>query len=213
VTGWRLLARHHGGVAAEVAAATSMVAPLAAARSRRHSVTFRAAFGCVAMTVPDDPAWVALTLAHEVQHAKLSVVTDVVRLIEPGDGRFYAPWRPDARPAESLLQGIYAHLGVAGFWRRQRRREADADRRLHAETEFVHWLHACLEAAATLRNGGRLTPAGDRFVATMECTLRRWDTEDVSPAAVAAARATTEEHRAQWRLGQPDRAPAAVPDR
>ncbi len=32
---------------------------------------------------------------------------------------YYAPWRPDPRPAHGLLQGAYAYLGVTEFWQRQ----------------------------------------------------------------------------------------------
>src|SRR5262249_42510923 len=134
--GWRLLVRHHTQVAAEVAAAIRMVVPLAANPGVLHSITYRDAFGCVAMTPPPGARWVALPFAHEVQHAKLSVLTDVAALTRRDDDTlFYAPWRDDGRPAAGLLHGLYAHVGVAGFWRRQRRHEPPGEERFRAEVE------------------------------------------------------------------------------
>jgi HEXXH motif-containing protein len=195
--GWRLLVRHHARVAAEVAAGIRMVAPLAASVGVLQSVTYRDAFGCVAMTPPPSARWVALTFAHEVQHAKLSVLTDVVALTRPDrEALFYAPWRSDVRPVAGLLHGLYAHLGVAGFWRRQRRHEPPGKERFRAEVEYVRWREACEEAAATLRASQLLTPAGTRFVAAQERVLRRWAADNVPAAAAATARAEADRHRA-----------------
>ena len=63
----------------------------------------------------------AETLVHETQHLKLCALLDLVTLARPDDGRrYYAPWRPDPRPAGGLLQGAYAFLGVSGFVGRAR---------------------------------------------------------------------------------------------
>jgi HEXXH motif-containing protein len=195
--GWRLLVRHHARVAAEVAAGIRMVAPLAAGADVLHSITYRDAFGCVAMTPPPSARWVALTFAHEVQHAKLSVLTDVAALTQPDrEALFYAPWRSDTRPVAGLLHGLYAHLGVAGFWRRQRRHEPPGKVRFRAEVEYVRWREACEVAAATLRASQLLTPAGARFVAAQERILRRWAADTVPAAAAATARAEADRHRA-----------------
>jgi HEXXH motif-containing protein len=202
--GWRVLATHHPQVAAEVGAGLTMIAPLAGRAAVRRSATFRNAFGCLAMTAPSDPCWVALTFAHEIQHAKLTVVTDLVRLTEPGTQRYYAPWREDPRPLDGLLHGAYAHLGVAGFWRRQRWHQPGADGRFLAQVEYVRWLEASLEAIGALRSSGGLTAAGLAFVTAMEQVLRGWvGRRDVPADAVALARDRAAEHRTRWQ----DRAP------
>jgi len=77
-------------------------------------------FGAIALSPSDDPSLCAAILAHEIQHLKLSAVLDIVALTLPDDHqRYYAPWRPDPRPLNGLLQGAYAFLGVSAFWRRQ----------------------------------------------------------------------------------------------
>jgi HEXXH motif-containing protein len=61
---------------------------------------------------------------HENQHIKLSVLLDQMPVthqsitLASGTCRS-APWRLDPRPVIGLLQGIYAYLGVTGFWRRR----------------------------------------------------------------------------------------------
>jgi HEXXH motif-containing protein len=204
VAGWQRLVRNHPTVAAEVAAGINTLVPLAAAPAAQHSITFQDGFGCVAMTPPSEPTWAALTLAHEIQHAKLSVITDLVQLTRPGTGTYYAPWRTDSRPLDNLIHGLYAHLGVAAFWRRESRSEPDHERRHRADVEFSRWRAACQQAVATVRRSGRLTGSGERFVDGMESALSEWSTDRVPATAAAAARELACRHRARWQHGTAD---------
>ena len=83
---WTLLRQHHPTVAAEVAAVITAVVPLAKPPRGQVSSSSPEAFGAVAMSEPPDPVNLAVTLAHETQHMKLSAVLDLVRLIRPDDG-------------------------------------------------------------------------------------------------------------------------------
>jgi uncharacterized protein len=142
----------------------------------------------------------AVTLTHEVQHAKLAALLDLVRLTQLDDGAlFYAPWRDDPRPISGLLQGAYAYLGVTGFWHRQRGHDS-GDAALYAHTEFARWRTATDMVVETLLASGRLTKAGERFVAGIARTLRAWHEEDIPSAALVIARRKAERHCALWRL-------------
>jgi uncharacterized protein len=197
---WALLVRHHWTTADEIGAAIRVLTPLAWSPSGQVSASSRETYGCVALSTPPDARTFAVTVAHEVQHAKLAAVLDIVRLVRDDDGsRHYAPWRDDPRPLSGLLQGAYAHLGVAGFWRRQRRHENDGGE-LHAQEEFARWRAAANMVVDTLAASGRLTPAGKIFVAGMAETLRAWSRETVPMAALMIARRKAERHRSRWRL-------------
>ncbi|MFC5749877.1 HEXXH motif domain-containing protein [Actinomadura rugatobispora] len=202
---WRLLVRGHAETAGEVAAAISVLVPLRADGPDHTSATVPMAFGAVAMSPPPDDHALAVTLAHEAQHAKLGALNDVVPLTLPDDGsRFYAPWRDDPRPVGGLLHGAYAHLGVAGYWRAERGRER-GDGALRAHTEFAHWRDACALVIRTLRGCGRLTEAGEQFVAVMDRTVRAWRREPVPSVALDAARAIAERHRGRWQAAHAGR--------
>ncbi|GGU66944.1 aKG-HExxH-type peptide beta-hydroxylase [Lentzea flava] len=191
--GWRTLVEDHRGVAEEVAAALTVLTPLSAPRVGLISVTFANSFGCVAMSLPDNAREVALTFAHEVQHAKLAVLADLFPLVDQESAELlYAPWRPDPRPPDALLQGAYAHLGVAGFWRRYRDFEA--------QVEFARWRAAVLEALDALTG---LTPSGQAFVAHMRDVLETWCAEPVSASARAEAARRNAEHRQDSAGGGP----------
>ncbi|MFC4590118.1 HEXXH motif domain-containing protein [Sphaerisporangium corydalis] len=195
---WRLLVTHHWTTAAEVAVITRVVTPLERAPGDQISGSSRETFGCVAMSAPVDARTLALTLAHEIQHAKLAALLDVVPLIHHDDGRrHYAPWRDDPRPVGGLLQGAYAYLGVTGFWRRQRRLEA-GDAVIGANAEFSRWREAAENVAHLLLDGGCLTRRGERFVARMAAVLGAWGTESVPPAAAARARHDALDHLTRW---------------
>ncbi|MFJ6167152.1 HEXXH motif domain-containing protein [Micromonospora orduensis] len=196
---WRLLADEHRAVAEEVSVALRTLVPLSPPRAGVRSGTFHHGFGAVAMSLPPDSRSAAVTLAHEIQHLKLAALTDLFPLVEPGpDESFYAPWRPDPRPLEGLLHGAYAHLGVAGFWRRQRLVERDPAARQHAEVEFVRWTRAVGETVPVLAAQPRLTPVGRRLVDGMTQVLDRWARDPVEPDAAADAGRLLATHRAQW---------------
>ncbi|MEW9547847.1 HEXXH motif-containing putative peptide modification protein [Nonomuraea sp. NPDC050783] len=198
---WDVLQARHRGVAGEVATAVSALTPIVTSSLEQRSASARGAFGAVALSDPADGTGLALTLAHELQHAKLYALSDLVTLTAPDDGRrFYAPWRPDPRPLEGLLHGAYAHAGVAAFWRRH---TADPERGRYAEVEFARWREAAYQVTGTLLDSGGLTEKGTHFVGTLRDTLARWRGEPVSPAAATQARLRAEEHRTAWTAARP----------
>jgi uncharacterized protein len=195
---WELLEQHHPEVAAELAAATSVIVPLAAPTTGRLSSSSPETFGAIALSEPSDPCTLAVTLAHELQHLKLSALLDIVPLTEPDDGHlFYAPWRSDPRPLSGLLQGAYAFLGVSDFWRRQRHLER-GDAAVRASAEFVRWRSAAAQVVATLMSSGRLTPAGIDFVQVMAQVLSAWENDEIPEEARQLAQREAEEHLAAW---------------
>jgi HEXXH motif-containing protein len=196
--GWELLAGQHEAVADEVAAAIRVFTPLAPPARGQVSASSRHAFGTIALSAPPDACSLAVTLAHEIQHAKLSALLDVVTLLAPDDAsRHYAPWREDPRPLSGLLQGAYAFLGVTGFWRTERAAAGDGEA-IRAHAEFARWREAVSLVVDTLLASGRLTEPGEAFVAGMVRTLRSWAGESVPPEAAELARREADEQRARW---------------
>lgn len=197
---WTLLVRYHPATAEEIAAAIRVITPLISPTDGQVGASSRETFGTVALSAPPDARSFALTLCHEVQHAKLAAVLDIVALTRPDDGRrWYAPWRDDPRPIGALLQGSYAYLGVSGFWRRQRRHEKGVAA-VPAHSEFIRWRVASQLVVDSLLASGRLTPAGEQFVTGMARTLRGWENEPVPPAARMIAQRNAERHLTHWRL-------------
>ncbi|WP_433337355.1 HEXXH motif domain-containing protein [Spirillospora sp. CA-294931] len=199
---WHLLARHHWTCADEIRATITVITPLPDRSDEPWSATSPAAFGSAAISAPPDPVSLAVTLAHEVQHAKLVALMGAVELIDlagpGGDELFYAPWRDDPRPLGGLLHGAYAHLGIAGFWRRQRHVE-DGASAVRAHAGFARWRAAGAQATRTLLDSGRLTRQGREFTLGMRETLLAWSDEPVPAAARRRAERDAARHQAQWR--------------
>lgn len=185
--------------AAEVAAIVRVIVPYRAPESGHASTTSPQVFGTVAMSRQPDRYTCAETLVHETQHLKLCALLDLVTLVRPDDGqRYYAPWRPDPRPASGLLQGAYAFLGVSGFWREQRQTTLEPEVRQRADAEFARWRDGVATVAATLLRSGQLTRPGETFVKTMTSVLDEWLREPVPADALAVGRRKSERHLAQW---------------
>jgi uncharacterized protein len=195
---WPLLDQHHPAIATEVAALVKVVVPRRPATQDMVSSSSPETFGGVAMSQPTGRRALAVTLAHEVQHIKLSALLDVVTLTRPDGGRrFYAPWRDDPRPVNGLLQGAYAFLGVARFWRGQRDLEHGAAG-IEAHAQYARWRAATALAATTLSSSGQLTRAGTEFVNGIQRTLTAWMAEPVPDEARELARRQAEQHRDRW---------------
>jgi uncharacterized protein len=192
---WRLLVRHHVHLAGEISAAIRVLTPLSPpAQGTQVSATSRETFGCVGVSTAADPLELAATLAHEVQHAKLYQIVAVEPLALPDDGAlYYAPWRDDPRPLAGLLQGVYAHVGVARFWRTQRQVET-GERQFRAHTEFARWRDAIAMVTRTLLGTRRLTQPGEAFVSRMARVADAWCAEPVPAAARARARDEAARH-------------------
>ncbi|GGS68158.1 HEXXH motif domain-containing protein [Nonomuraea spiralis] len=200
---WQTLRRHHWTIADETRELVSVLTPVQGPAQGMNSASAADRFGTVAMSTPPDGRWLASTFAHEVQHAKLGAILDVLRLLEPDDVVHYAPWRPDPRPLSGLVQGAYAYLGVSGFWRRQREHESD----LRPHIEFARWRESAYAVTGTLLDSGRLTDIGERFVSGMRATLAAWLAEPVPPAALDEARREAEAHLDAWRARNPGFSP------
>jgi HEXXH motif-containing protein len=164
---WRLLVADHRQVAEEIGATLSVLTPLATSRPGYAALTFANALGCVAMSLPEDPRTLAVALAHEVQHAKLSALLDLFPLVDSlSPSRMRVPWRQDLRPPVAVLHGVYAHLAVSAFWRRYDDREA--------RLQFAHWSRATRAAACSLLDSGTLTELGEAFVNKLLRVVDGW---------------------------------------
>jgi len=189
--------RHAPSIAGLLRAIVPVVDP---DRSRQVSAAARTACGAIALSEPRDADALALLMVHEIQHAKLDAVLDLVDLHVPdGRGRHRAPWRLDPRPVGALLQGAYAHLGVTDVWRTRRVRPWCGSQPV-ADFEFAYWRTQTSQAISTLRESGELTPAGVDFVAAMADTVVRWEGEPLPAHTIAAADDVDRATAIRWTL-------------
>lgn len=189
---------HLPALAPGLRAGLSTVMPMRRpADGSQRSAAARHAFGAVGLALPAEPELLALLLVHEFQHVKLGALLDIAELFDVADTepRHYAPWRPDPRPLEGLLQGTYAHVAVVEFWR-VRRTQLSGEARTAAEAQFARWRMHTVEAVEQLLKSGSLTPLGERLAEGMGRTLDGWLAEPVAPAALAEARRAAQRHLA-----------------
>lgn len=207
---WRLIADDHPEHAVAIGGCLRTVVPLLPPRNGSMSASAQTAFGAVAVSTPADAAGLALLLIHETQHMKLGGLLDLVRLCESARGGVYhAPWRADPRPVRALLQGVYAHAGVADFWRVRRTRSKDRERHT-ADFEFAYWLAQTRLAARALIGSGELTPEGERFVHRLMATLDGWATVPVDTAVTSGVADLMTAVATRWRLDNHRPEPDAV---
>jgi uncharacterized protein len=197
---WPLIESEYPVYAAGLTVGLSVIMPQSGEPGGgNRSAAARQAFGAVGVALPEDSETLALLLIHEFQHVKLGAMLDMFELCDAdAAGRlFYAPWRDDPRPAEALLQGAYAHLGVTDYWRARRHRAEGADAVAAAE-RFARWRALTAEAIGTLADSGALTDSGNRVVARMRATVEPWLDEQVDAAVAEAARQWAAERRRGW---------------
>jgi HEXXH motif-containing protein len=198
---WHLLSTYHPGYAAALHSGLRSLVPIGQRTDDRNvSATSGDAFGAVAASMPSDGAALAVALIHEFQHAKLCAIGELEPLVDRHDEHlFYAPWRPDPRPAGALLHGIFAHMAVADFWRIHRGVAAVREQRL-AHVEFARWLRQTHHAARLLAGQDALTRTGHRLLAQVTARLTEWLTEPVPGPALKLAEEASADHLSCWRL-------------
>ncbi len=167
---WRVVRSDAPRHAPGLVAGLHVVTPLAAAPDGTHRASStRHAFGAVAAAQASHEA-LAVMLVHEFQHAKLAALLDVVDLVDRDyRGRLQVGWRPDPRPPEAALHGIYAHSAVAEMW--LARSERDGADRAEAAANFRQYRDWTAAAIDALRTTGALTPAGDRILDLVGATV------------------------------------------
>jgi HEXXH motif-containing protein len=206
---WELLVSQHRPFASEVATIIRVLTPLTPPAGRSVAATSAQTFGTVALSLPPDPSTLAVNLVHETQHAKMSAIMNIGSLTVPDDRLYYVPWRPDPRPLPKVLDGTYAFLSVAAFWRRQRELET-GEAASKAQAEYARWRAGVTEAVGTVQASGSLTGAGQMFVSGMESTLRSWAADQIPAQASALAATVADQHRTEW---QSQNARSALLDR
>ena len=196
---WGILVRHHPGYASGIGTGMVAIVPMVAQPNRGVNATVRESFGAAAISAVSDAVALAAGLLHEFQHCKLNAVLDLVKLLKPDDGQYYAAWREDPRSASGLLHGAYAHVGVSDFWRVQAGL-SDTLHPAHAQMEFARWSDSTSRALAVLLGSGSLTPTGERFVLKMRDRVRSWPTPEIPEEPAQLARLAAADHRIGWRL-------------
>lgn len=200
VAALHLVEAHHPSHAEAMRTALRMVVPLAIpADGNGVSAASRLAFGAVGVGVCTEPEALAELLIHEFQHMKLGGLLDMVDLhTHRGSAIHCAPWRADPRPIEALLQGTYAHLAVADYWRMRQRRVGGQTRQ--PQVEFSYWLAQIGRATATLGASGELTVAGERFIGHMRETIAQWACEFEPSDIEAGVEDLADSSAIVWRL-------------
>lgn len=163
------------------------------------SATRREAFGALLSSAPPDPVTFAATLVHELHHAKLAALSDMMPLHRSSSAeRHFAPWRPDPRPYDGLLQGAYSHLAIADYYQRR----ALAEDTVHREPAWAQHARYRVQVGAVLPAlvaSPDLTVRGRLFVDEMVATYERMSAHPASRGHTARAQAYVNAARTLWR--------------
>ncbi|MEU4893941.1 HEXXH motif domain-containing protein [Streptomyces sp. NPDC044780] len=199
---WRLVAQQpHVDPRGIGACLTSVVPVPYVAWPEPFSASSPEAYGCVLLGGATDALALATALVHEAQHIKLSALMDLVPLIEHGlEEVHYAPWRLDPRPLRGLLQGVYAFLGVTGFWQDRMRRAEAGPARSTAAFEFALRRAQTSAGLRTLLTHAQLTPTGREFLHRLEERLAEWLVRPVPALPGRLAADLIDDHRIVHRM-------------
>ncbi|MFC9844944.1 HEXXH motif-containing putative peptide modification protein [Streptomyces sp. NPDC060223] len=163
------------------------------------SGTRREAFGAVLSTTPPTATTFAATLVHELAHAKLSALCDMLTLHRAGpQTRYFAPWRADPRPYDGLLQGAYSHLALADFFQRRALAIAHPAHRDAAWAQHARYQEQVGAVLPTLVGSDDLTAQGRQFVDQMVAVYERLAEHPAPRGQAARAEAYVKAARALW---------------
>ncbi|WP_328553482.1 aKG-HExxH-type peptide beta-hydroxylase [Streptomyces sp. NBC_00358] len=163
------------------------------------SGTRREAFGAVLSSAPATATTFAATLVHEIQHTKLAALGEMVTLHHASPhARHFAPWRPDPRPYDGLLQGAYSHLALADFFQRCALAATLPARRDAAWAQHARYQEQVGAVLPALVGSGDLTVRGRQFVDRMVEVYERLAEQPPPRGHAARATAYVQAARALW---------------
>lgn len=163
------------------------------------SGTRREAFGAVLSSAPATGTAFAATLVHEIQHTKLAALGDMVTLHHAStEERHFAPWRPDPRPYDGLLQGAYSHLALADFFQRTALTTPNPAHREAAWAQHARYQEQVGAVLPALVGSGDLTTRGRQFVDRMVDTYERLAEQPAPRGQTARAAAYVRAARTLW---------------
>ncbi|WP_443067081.1 aKG-HExxH-type peptide beta-hydroxylase [Streptomyces sp. NBC_01428] len=163
------------------------------------SGTRREAFGAVLSSTPATATAFAATLVHEIQHTKLAALSTMVTLHQASsEARHFAPWRPDPRPYDGLLQGAYSHLALADFFQRTALATPNPGRRDTAWARHARYQEQVGAVLPALVGSGDLTPRGRQFVDRMVEVYERLAEQPAPRGQTARATAYVRAARTLW---------------
>ncbi|MER5195999.1 aKG-HExxH-type peptide beta-hydroxylase [Streptomyces sp. NPDC002755] len=172
--------------------------PPGAAGRDSCSATRHEAFGALLSSAPQDALALAETLVHELHHAKLAALGDLVTLHHAdAEPRYFAPWKTDPRPYDGLLQGIYSHLALADYFQRRALGTAPPDSE-YAWSRHARYRAQVGAALPGLVGSPDLTVRGRRFVDEMTATYERMADRPAPRNHTARAQAYVKAARALW---------------
>lgn len=195
---WDIIRTHHRPSANAMAVGLVSLVPLTdGSDTETRSASTGEAFGSFLVSEPDDPLALAVAMIHEFAHSRLGGLLHLLPATSGGEQEiFYAPWRDDPRPLPGLIQGIYAFVNIAAFWRTQARTDPSPS------TSFEYFYSRLqVEQALHAVDGHRaLTEIGERLVSGLADRVARWEAGPPADASFRAARLVAAGHRAGWRL-------------
>lgn len=200
---WAILSSDHRELAESLAMGVTSLVPLPNGDGwDTRSASSGDAFGAVMCSLPPDGVTLAVSLAHEFAHIRLGGLMHLLPITNDSgeDKALYAPWRDDPRPLGGLIQGVYAFVSIAAFWRKHRHSVTDDEARTLADFEYAYAREQAEEGLANARSASGLTEFGSEFLATLTAEVDSWQDDPLEGEPVRLARLVASGHRIGWRL-------------
>jgi HEXXH motif-containing protein len=195
---WDIIRTNHRSSAEAMAVGLVSLVPLTNGEgTETRSASTGEAFGSILVSEPDDALSLAVAMIHEFAHSRLGGLLHLLPVTSGGEQEIlYAPWRDDPRPLPGLLQGIYAFVNIAAFWRTQAR----ADPSPSASFEYFYARLQVEQALRVVAGSAALTEVGERLVSGLTDRVARWGPGAPTDTSARTARLVAAGHRAGWRI-------------
>lgn len=78
---------------------------------------------------------IAESILHEAMHLKLTLIEELVPLIEDSSASFYSPWREEERPSRGVLHGVYVFKAIKSWYQGMAKKNLSN----YSVSDFINW--------------------------------------------------------------------------
>lgn len=111
-------------------------------------------------------------IVHEAMHLQLTLIEQIVPLVQLGDERYFSPWKSEYRSTQGVLHALYVFRVIHSFWSSLKLTSMFTRQETRYINNRYNQIAAEIKKIRSFSDCSTLTPYGSRLVRSLLANLR-----------------------------------------